>query len=119
MCRSRAICRRRNSTSWRCSLARLVSSTLHRGRSSVPVIMPTRWFMRSPIIVPDLGQAMLILSVWYVKPGEAVYAGDRVVELLLGSATFDIAAPCTGTLSEQAARPDDPVTAGQVVGYVE
>ena len=74
--------------------------------------------MRSPIVVPDLGMPNLVVSVWYVKPGESVYEGDRVVELLLGGATFEIAAPCTGTLAEQIARPDDRVTAGQVVGYI-
>ncbi len=74
--------------------------------------------MRSPIVVPNLGTPELVVSVWYVKPGEAVYEGDRVVELLLGGATFEIAAPCSGTLTEQSARPDDCVTVGQVVGYI-
>ena len=74
--------------------------------------------MRSPIVVPDLG-ADLVLSVWYVKRGETVYAGDRVVELLLGAATFEIAAVCTGKLIEQSAWPDDRLTPGQVVGYLQ
>ena len=75
--------------------------------------------MREPIVVPDLGWPSVVLSVWYVKPGEEVYAGDRVVELLLGSATFDIAAPCAGTLVEQRAGIADRLTVGQVIGQIE
>jgi pyruvate/2-oxoglutarate dehydrogenase complex dihydrolipoamide acyltransferase (E2) component len=75
--------------------------------------------MRDPIVVPELDCPAVILSVWYVKPGEAVYAGDRLVELLLGGATFDITAEYSGTLVEQCARPDDRLSAGQVVGFLE
>ena len=75
--------------------------------------------MREPIVVPDLGWPNVVLSVWYVKPGEEVYAGDRVVELLLGSATFDIAAPCAGKLIDQCAAMMDRLTVGQVIGHIE
>src|SRR5437870_2458951 len=72
-----------------------------------------------PIVVPELDWPTLILSVWYVKPGEAVFAGDRLVELLLGGATFDISASCSGILVEQSARPGDRLRAAQVVGFLE
>ncbi len=75
--------------------------------------------MREPLLAPDLGAAAVVVSVWYVKPGEPVFAGDRVVELLLGSATFDVAAPASGTLVEQCALPRERVTAGQVLGYLQ
>ena len=75
--------------------------------------------MREPIVVPDLGWPNVVLSVWYVKPGEEVYAGDRVVELLLGSATFDIAAPCAGRLIDRCAGIGEPLTVGQVIGFLE
>jgi pyruvate/2-oxoglutarate dehydrogenase complex dihydrolipoamide acyltransferase (E2) component len=75
--------------------------------------------MREPITVPDLGTPNMILSVWYVKPGESVYEGDRVVELLLGSATFDITAPCAGTLVEQCSGPAERLLAGQIIGYLK
>jgi pyruvate/2-oxoglutarate dehydrogenase complex dihydrolipoamide acyltransferase (E2) component len=75
--------------------------------------------MREPIVVPDLGAPKMVLSVWYVKPGEVVFAGDRVAELLLGSATFDIAAPCAGKLVEQCASPAERLTAGQIIGLIE
>lgn len=75
--------------------------------------------MRKSIVVPDLDSSSIFLSVWYVKPGEKVYAGDRLVELLLGTATFDVTAACAGVLTEQRAWIDERVEAGQVVGYLE
>ena len=75
--------------------------------------------MREPIVVPNLGWPSVVLSVWYVKPGEEVYAGDRVVELLLGSATFDIAAPCAGRLVDQCAGIGEHLMVGQVLGFLE
>lgn len=75
--------------------------------------------MRRPIVVPELGVPVSVVSVWYARPGERLYAGDRVVELLMGTATFDVAAPCTGTLVEHTAWPEDAVIPGQVLGYIE
>lgn len=75
--------------------------------------------MREPIVVPDLGMPAMSLSVWYVKTGEVVHAGDRLVELLLASATFDVLAGSDGILDEQCAQPQDRVTPGQVVGFLE
>jgi len=69
-------------------------------------------------VVPDLGATNVVVSVWYVKLGEKVYPGDRVVELLLGNATFDIVSDCTGTLMEQNSWPADPVVSGQIVGQL-
>ena len=75
--------------------------------------------MRSPIVLPDLGGGPVVLSVWLARPGERVYAGDRVVEVLLEGATFDVPAPVDGRLAEKLAWPDDVLVAGQVLGQVE
>ncbi len=75
--------------------------------------------MRRPIVLPELGVTSAVLSVWYVGPGDWVYAGDRVVEVLIGGATFDVASPATGRLAEKTALADDPLSPGQVLGYVE
>jgi pyruvate/2-oxoglutarate dehydrogenase complex dihydrolipoamide acyltransferase (E2) component len=76
--------------------------------------------MRRAIVVPDVGaNSTAEISAWYVHVGERVYAGDRVVELLLGAATFDVPAPCDGTLIETLARLGDRVTKGQTVSYIE
>jgi pyruvate/2-oxoglutarate dehydrogenase complex dihydrolipoamide acyltransferase (E2) component len=75
--------------------------------------------MRRPIVLPDLGARSATLSVWFVDPGDTVYAGDRVVEILAGGATFDVPSPTTGRLVEKLVLPDDAVVVGQILGMVE
>jgi pyruvate/2-oxoglutarate dehydrogenase complex dihydrolipoamide acyltransferase (E2) component len=75
--------------------------------------------MRRPIIVPNVGFPTPVMSVWYARTSERIFAGDRIVELLLGAATFDVPSPCTGYLVEKIALPPDRVVVGQVVGYIE
>ena len=74
--------------------------------------MPTR------ILTPELG-APAVLSVWFAAVGDLVYEGDRLVEVLVGGATFDVSSPATGRLAEKLALPDDPLVAGQVLGIVD
>lgn len=71
-----------------------------------------------PITLPDLGSPGAVLSLWYVRPGDRVYEGDRVAEVLIPGATFDVPAPTTGTLGERFVLPNDPLTAGQVLGEI-
>jgi pyruvate/2-oxoglutarate dehydrogenase complex dihydrolipoamide acyltransferase (E2) component len=66
-----------------------------------------------------LGAAPAVLSVWFADPGDNVYEGDRLVEVLVGEATFDVSAPATGRLAEKRALPDDPLRPGQVLGVME
>ena len=75
--------------------------------------------MRRPILLPDLGARSATLSIWFVEPGDTVYAGDRVVEILAGGATFDVPSPATGRLVEKLALPEDSLVTGQVLGVVE
>ena len=75
--------------------------------------------MGSPILMPDLGGGPIHLSSWLVHPGEHVYEGDRIVEVLLDGATFDIPSPCTGTLLDRQALTNDLLETGQVLGHVQ
>ncbi len=75
--------------------------------------------MRTEILLPELGAAPAVVSVWFADPGEAVYEGDRLVEILVGGATFDVSSPATGRLIGKMALPNDPVLPGQVLGIVE
>ncbi len=75
--------------------------------------------MRADVILPELGAGPASLSVWFADLGDEVYEGDRLVEVLVGGATFDVPAPATGRLSEKRALPNDPVRTGQVLGVVE
>jgi pyruvate/2-oxoglutarate dehydrogenase complex dihydrolipoamide acyltransferase (E2) component len=57
--------------------------------------------------------------VWYADPGETVFEGDRLVEVLVDGATFDVASPATGKLIEKRAYTKDRLQTGQVLGVVE
>lgn len=78
--------------------------------------MPTR-----QIVVPDLGldNVPITVSMWLVKRGQKVAAGEPVVEILAGPATVDLAAPDDGVLAEKRVGVDEPVEVGQVLGRIE
>ena len=73
---------------------------------------------RVPVVLPDLGAPGARVSVWFAEPGDLVYAGDRLVEVGVGGATFDVAAPVTGRLAERLVWPNDEVHPQQVLGTV-
>jgi pyruvate/2-oxoglutarate dehydrogenase complex dihydrolipoamide acyltransferase (E2) component len=75
--------------------------------------------MQAAIVLPELGAEPVVLSAWFADPGDAVFEGDRLVEVLAEGATFDVPAPATGRLAERRALPDDKLTPGQVLGVVE
>lgn len=75
--------------------------------------------MRAEIVLPDLGLTPIRLSVWFAEPGEFVYIGDRLVEVLAAGVTFDVPAPATGRLAERHALPDDLLSAGQILGAID
>jgi pyruvate/2-oxoglutarate dehydrogenase complex dihydrolipoamide acyltransferase (E2) component len=75
--------------------------------------------MQAPILLPELGAAPIVLSVWFADPGEFVYEGDRLVEVMVPGATFDVPSPATGRLIEKRALPNDRLTTGQILGMVE
>ena len=74
--------------------------------------------MPLPVRLPELGAAARV-SAWFAEPGDYVYAGDRLVEVVLPSATFDVSAPASGRLVERHCLPPDAVTAGQTLGVLE
>ena len=70
--------------------------------------------MQIKIIMPDIGAAPLQLSAWFADVGEEVYEGDRLVEVMVAGATFDVPAPATGQLTERQALPGDAVQQGRI-----
>jgi pyruvate/2-oxoglutarate dehydrogenase complex dihydrolipoamide acyltransferase (E2) component len=66
-----------------------------------------------------VGAAPVVLSAWFADPGDVVFEGDRLVEVLVGGATFDVSAPATGRLAERQARRNQRLAPGQVLGFVE
>lgn len=75
--------------------------------------------MTRMVLLPDLGARPAVLSLWLVQPGERVYAGDRLVEVLVEAATFDVPSPVTGRLVAKCAWPDESLVPGQILGMVE
>ncbi|HZU37695.1 MAG TPA: biotin/lipoyl-containing protein [Gemmataceae bacterium] len=75
--------------------------------------------MQREIILPELGADSAVLSAWFADLGDLVYEGDRLVEVLVGGATFDVSAPATGRLVERRAHPDQPLVTGEVLGLLE
>jgi pyruvate/2-oxoglutarate dehydrogenase complex dihydrolipoamide acyltransferase (E2) component len=74
--------------------------------------------MQAEVTLPELGAGLVVLSVWFAEPGELVYEGDRLVEVLVEGATFDVSAPVTGRLLERRALANDAVRPGQILGVV-
>ena len=73
------------------------------------------------VILPDLGTGLdepIIVSHWFASRGEAIGEGDRLVEVLVGPATFDIQAPRSGRLAEIRGRQDDRVRPGAILGML-
>lgn len=75
--------------------------------------------MRTEVRLPELGAGPAVLSVWFAEVGEEVFEGERLVEVLVGGATFDVAAPVTGRLLVKHALVRDALTPGQLLGEVE
>jgi pyruvate/2-oxoglutarate dehydrogenase complex dihydrolipoamide acyltransferase (E2) component len=73
------------------------------------------------VILPDLGTAPdtpIVVSYWFASRGKTVWEGERLVEVLVGPATFDVPAPATGRLARIRTREDDQVVPGQVLGLI-
>lgn len=75
--------------------------------------------MQTSVILPEFGAAPVFLSVWFADPGDFVYEGDRLVEVVVEGATFDVSSPATGRLVARHVQPDDRIVTGQVLGIVE
>jgi pyruvate/2-oxoglutarate dehydrogenase complex dihydrolipoamide acyltransferase (E2) component len=69
--------------------------------------------------LPELGDEPVRFGLWLVEPGERVFEGERLAEVLLEGACVDVLAPATGRLVERLAWPRDLVAPGQVLGLVE
>lgn len=75
--------------------------------------------MRTEVLMPDIGATPIQLSAWFADPGDEIFEGDRLVEVLVEGATFDVSAPASGKLVELRLLAGDPVTPGQILGVIE
>jgi pyruvate/2-oxoglutarate dehydrogenase complex dihydrolipoamide acyltransferase (E2) component len=73
------------------------------------------------VILPDLGtgpDVPIVVSHWFAARGDRVWEGERLVEVLVGPATFDVPSPVSGRLAQIRGLEDDRVEAGTVLGMV-
>ena len=73
------------------------------------------------VILPELGtgpDVPIVVSHWFAGRGDEVWEGNRLVEVLVGPATFDVASPVSGRLARILGREDDSVIPGSVLGFV-
>ena len=73
------------------------------------------------VVLPDLGTGpdeTIVVSHWFAARGEIVWEGDKLVEVVVGAATFDVPAPKNGRLARVRLRTDDLVPPGAVLGLM-
>lgn len=77
--------------------------------------------MRVPITVPELGGGTgpLRLGEWNVDLGDSVLAGECVAELICPGLAIELPAPASGVVVEFAKQPEQPLTCGEIVGWLE
>ena len=76
---------------------------------------------RHAIISPDLdlGDIPVVVSLWHVRLGAKVMAGDRILELHAGEVVLDVSSPASGTIVEKSIAEEAPVQAGMTLGWIE
>lgn len=73
------------------------------------------------LILPDLGMddEPILLSLWLVRRGSRVSAGEPLVEVLAGPATVDLPAPADGLLAATLVEEGETLRVGQRLAVVE
>jgi pyruvate/2-oxoglutarate dehydrogenase complex dihydrolipoamide acyltransferase (E2) component len=76
---------------------------------------------RHELVLPQLGldDQPMKTGLWLVEPGGRVAAGDPVLEVVVGSAVIDLAAPASGVLAETLVDEDAPLQTGQRLAVIE
>lgn len=77
--------------------------------------------MRIEISVPQQGLTTeyVVLKKWIVSLGQKVKKNMPIAEIESEKATLELESPADGVLVEIIAQPDDELTIGQVMGYIE
>jgi pyruvate/2-oxoglutarate dehydrogenase complex dihydrolipoamide acyltransferase (E2) component len=74
-----------------------------------------------PVPLPDLGTAgePVSLAAWLVEPGDAVEAGDRILEVVIPGITCDVRAPAAGIIGRLEKAIDAKILPGEIVAWIE
>lgn len=73
-----------------------------------------------PLQLPDLdlGEVPVLACSWLADQGSRVVEGDRLLEVVAGEVTVDLAAPASGRLVQRCVGPEDVLTIGQVLAVI-
>jgi pyruvate/2-oxoglutarate dehydrogenase complex dihydrolipoamide acyltransferase (E2) component len=71
--------------------------------------------------LPELGEniSKATVSYWHIEEGATITEGDDLVEVATDKATFNVPAPCSGTLLEIIAHEGDDIHPGDILGMME
>ncbi len=77
--------------------------------------------MKIEIKVPQLGLTTeyVVLKKWIVKTGQKVKKNMPIAEIESEKAALELESPADGVLVEIITQPDEELTIGQVMGYIE
>ena len=73
------------------------------------------------VVLPDLGEGIekATVSYWYFKEGEKVKEKEDLVELATDKATFNLPAPCSGTIIEITSAEGTDARPGDILAVIE
>jgi pyruvate/2-oxoglutarate dehydrogenase complex dihydrolipoamide acyltransferase (E2) component len=66
----------------------------------------------------DLPGVRVTACSWHATKGQQVVEGDRLLEILAGDVTVDLAAPVSGVLVERCVEIDQALEVGQVLARI-
>jgi len=67
----------------------------------------------------DVGHTIVTASTWHAAVGSRVIEGDRLLEVLAGEVTVDLAAPASGRLTQRCVEVDERIAIGQRLAVIE
>ena len=67
----------------------------------------------------DLVGVPLSCCCWHAKAGQRVMEGDRLMEVLAGDVTIDLAAPASGMLIQRCVDVDEPLCTNQLLAVID
>ena len=73
------------------------------------------------VYLPELGEDITkaTVSYWFCEEGATIGEGNDLVEMATDKATFNVPAPCSGTVVEILAHEGDSVEVGGVLCIIE
>jgi 2-oxoglutarate dehydrogenase E2 component (dihydrolipoamide succinyltransferase) len=77
--------------------------------------------MAVEVKIPAVGESIAEVEIgeWLKAEGDRVEKDENVAVIESDKATFELAAPVSGTLSRQLKRNGEPASVGEVIGYIE